>query len=57
VKLKDRLVEPSTWAGLGVIASMVPGLAAAPTNVMGWLTAIAGLVAIFKPEAVQPPAQ
>lgn len=50
--LVDRLKEPSTWAGLGVVLGLF-GIHLAPeklTAVVGVATAVAALVAIFLPE-------
>jgi hypothetical protein len=57
MKLAQRLTEPSTYAGLGVVAQQIPGLIAAPVNPMGWMTVIGGLLAIFMPEKFLPSTQ
>ena len=48
----DRLKEPSTWAGLGVLLGVL-GLPVTPEQwavAVQLLTAIAGAVAVFMPD-------
>jgi hypothetical protein len=54
--LLSRLTEPSTFAGLGLMLSML-GLPVSPTALglfQQIVTGAAGLFAILKPEAGQP---
>jgi|GEM_PF-1677473 hypothetical protein len=49
--LFDRLREPSTWAGLGVIASIVGVPTSTYQLVQQVLMGVAGLVAVAVPES------
>lgn len=47
----ERMKEPSTWAGLGLIAQGVAQLLASKgLDVAGWTSLSAGLLAVFKRE-------
>jgi hypothetical protein len=45
-----RLNEPSTWAGLAIVAGAGQVVAADPKNPAAWLGALAGLAAAVKSE-------
>ncbi|WP_036296840.1 hypothetical protein [Methylosinus sp. PW1] len=50
--LRSRVVEPSTWAGTGVVAAIVHSLApgALGDGVLATGAALGGLIAIVAPE-------
>lgn len=45
-----RLQEPSTWAGLGIIAGAVQVIASDPRNPVAWAGAVAGVAAAVRRE-------
>jgi|GEM_PF-4098073 hypothetical protein len=52
MKPKERLKEPSTWAGIGlVIQGAVQAYATGGADMAAWATIAAGMAAIIKPEA------
>lgn len=46
----NRMREPSTWAGLGIIAGAVQVIASDPRNPVAWAGAVAGLAAAVRRE-------
>lgn len=46
----DRAAEPSTWAGVGLLANGVALLLVDPTSGAGWANVLGGVGAIFKRE-------
>lgn len=48
--IAKRMREPSTWAGLGIIAGAVQMIAADPHNPAAWAGAVAGLAAAVSRE-------
>lgn len=49
--MMQRFTEPSTWAGLGLIAQGVAQLLASKgTDAAGWASLSAGLLAVLKRE-------
>ncbi|WP_244594601.1 hypothetical protein [Methylosinus sporium] len=52
VRIIDRAIEPSTWAGTGVLAAVVHSIApgALGDGVLAAGAAICGLIAIVAPE-------
>lgn len=57
-KRKSRLKEPSTWAGLALIAQGLAGLIA--TNGIspeGWAAVVGGAAAVFTREGTAPTVQ
>lgn len=55
MKLPDRFKEPSTWAGLGVLLSVVGLPRTTADAIVTAVAGIAGLVAIFVGERKSPP--
>lgn len=52
MKPKERLSEPSTWAGIGlVIQGAVQAFATGGADPAAWATIAAGMAAVLKPEA------
>lgn len=52
----ERFKEPSTWAGLGLIAQGLGQLLASKgADPAGWASLSAGLVAVFRREARREP--
>jgi hypothetical protein len=54
MKLKERLYEPSTWAGLGMVVSNVGDVVANPKDMQAWTVLLFGLIAIIKREGAAP---
>ena len=48
--IKNRMREPSTWAGVGILAGAGQVIAADPKNPGAWLAAIAGLASAMRAE-------
>lgn len=49
--ISSRLSEPSTWAGVGVIANSIAALlATSGTDASAWAALFAGVIAAAKPE-------
>lgn len=46
----SRLAEPSTWAGLALIAQGFVAVAADPKNPQAWAAALGGVLAAVAPE-------
>lgn len=43
----SRIKEPSTWAGIGLIAQAVATLLSDPGNVQAWASLAAGVAAVI----------
>lgn len=43
----NRIKEPSTWAGIGLIAQSVATLLADPSNVQAWASLATGVAAVM----------
>lgn len=43
----NRIKEPSTWAGIGLVAQAVASLLADPRNVQAWASLITGVAAVL----------
>ncbi|WP_290874904.1 hypothetical protein [Aquabacterium sp.] len=48
--IQDRLKEPSTWAGLGLLAHAVSLILADPSNLSAWGETLGALGAILRAE-------
>jgi len=45
-----RMLEPSTWAGIGLLSHSLPAVIATPMNPLAWAGLLGSVVAILKSE-------